>query len=88
MRLSRKFVWLADEDSTTTHLVLKKNSIYSTSDVSTGILIALMREGKLAFIDDDPGEKIPDDVVLDVQRGTIPMKDLLDHLDAGLKKEG
>lgn len=87
MRIPRKFVWLADEDSTTSHLVLKTNNIYSSGDISTSILIALLQAGKLKFIEDAPGDTIPDDVVLEVQKGTIPMKDLLDHLDAGLKKE-
>lgn len=87
MPLPRKFVWLGEDDSKSTHLELKKGQIYPTSAVSNSILIGWMKDGLLKFIANDPGEEIPADVMLEVQDGTIDIKDLLGHIEAGLKRE-
>ena len=48
---------------------LKKDGVYPTSAISNAILIAWMRDGKLRFLEDAPGETIPADVMLEVQPG-------------------
>ena len=89
MPLPRKFIWLAERDDKSSHLILEPGKVYPTSAIGNSILVRWMEEGKIRFVADDPGEEIPPDVMLKVQKGSIPMKDLLDHIDRGLglKKE-
>jgi hypothetical protein len=68
--LPKRFIWLGERDDKSTHLVLKKDGVYPTSAISNAILIAWMRDGKLRFLEDAPGETIPADVMLEVQNAT------------------
>ena len=90
MPLPRKFVWIGEvDDRKRSHLLLEPQKVYPSSSIGDSLLLKWMEEGLLLFVEDNPAEAIPPDVVLKVQKGTIPMKDLLDRIDRGLglKKE-
>ena len=84
MRIPRRFVWTGADDNKSTHLALKKDGVYMTADVSQGLLLKFMGEGKLQFIEDNDAEKIPDDVVLEVQKVTISKRALIERLGVGV----
>jgi len=74
MRLPRRFEWLADEDSTSTHLTLAKGQTYNAGDVAAEMLIAWKKVGMLRFVDDLEGEAVPESVRLEVQNIRIKFK--------------
>ena len=49
MRIPRRFVWTGADDNKSTHLALKKDGVYMTADVSQGLLLKFMGEGRPYF---------------------------------------
>jgi len=84
--MPRKFIWLGESGNSETHVTMAKNQIYKTSAVSTSILLRWLKAGKIKFLEDDPREELPEDTILDVQKGTISTEKLFKHLDSGLSK--
>ena len=82
----RTFVWLGDRDTTSTHLVLEPGCLYNAGDVSESILERWLQEGKIVFKAPEAGDRVPEEVVLDVQDGIIKGELLVGYIEDGLKK--
>lgn len=83
---SRKFRWLADEDSESTHLVLRPGEEYPVGNVSASVLIKWEKEGKIEFVEDPIGIELPAATVLKVQDGSIDLSSLIVQIKAGIKE--
>ncbi len=82
MRLPRRFIWEAEDDSTSTHLALRKGAVYPTSAVSDSILVGWARDGKVRFLEVD-GEDVPRDVVIEVHDASVRTRGLEPKAEGG-----
>lgn len=83
--LPRRFLWLGPVGDHGTHLTLEPGKSYSSAAVSGPILLTWHSAGLIRFEPDDPNEPSPPDMVLDVQKGTISTKDILDRMRTKLR---
>jgi hypothetical protein len=57
MEILSEFIWLGEPDNKETHLELIKGQTYKTSSISTSLLLAWRKQGKILFTQNGEFEK-------------------------------